>query len=208
MAKFYFYYSSMNAGKTTTLLQSAFNYEERGMNVLCFLPKIVHDTYNPNIESRIGIMRKPTVFSPNEDLFATIGVHHEKNYLGCVLIDEGQFLTKSQVYGLTRVVDELNIPVLVYGLRTDFRGELFPGSHYLLAWADELIELKTICFCGKKATMTARLKKDGSLTKEGEQVACGGNDLYVSLCRYHYKEEQREEKKIEESKEFFIQEAS
>ena len=193
MAKLYFYYSSMNAGKTTTLLQSAFNYEERGMNVLCFLPQIVHDTYNQNIESRIGIKRGATVLAEDEDIFKSIHQYHEKKHLGCVLIDEGQFLTKSQVYGLTKVVDELNIPVLVYGLRTDFRGELFQGSQYLLAWADEFIELKTICFCGKKAIMTARLTKDGDITKDGEQIACGGNELYVSLCRYHYKEEQKKD---------------
>lgn len=191
MAKLYFYYSSMNAGKTTTMLQSAFNYEERGMNVLCLLPQIVHETYKKDLESRTGLKRKPTILKKDEDVFELVSTYHQKKHLGCVLLDEGQFLNKNQVYGLTEIVDELNIPVLVYGLRTDFRGELFQGSHYLLAWADELVELKTICFCGKKATMSVRLNNQGKPTEEGDQIICGGNELYISLCRYHSKIEKK-----------------
>ncbi len=178
----------MNAGKSTTLLQSAFNYEERGMNPVIFTAAIDDRFGIGKVSSRIGIESDAHLFADTTDLFLEISALNEQEQCHCILIDECQFLTKEQVYQITEVVDKLNIPVLCYGLRTDFRGELFEGSQYLLAWADKLIELKTICHCGKKAIMVVRMDEQGNPIADGDQVAIGGNERYVSLCRKHFKE--------------------
>ncbi|UJF19804.1 thymidine kinase [Vibrio sp. SS-MA-C1-2] len=188
MAQMYFYYSAMNAGKSTTLLQSSFNYIERGMNPLIFTAAIDTRYGAGKVSSRIGLEADATLFNPSDDLFENISQLNEENKVDCVLIDECQFLTKEQVYQLTEVVDKLHIPVLCYGLRTDFVGELFEGSRYLLSWADKLVELKTICHCGRKANMVIRQDENGKAIAAGDQVAIGGNELYVSVCRKHYKE--------------------
>ncbi len=188
MAKLYFYYSSMNAGKTTALLQSSYNYRERGMNTLVLAPEL-DDRYGVGkVSSRIGLESEAITFSQQDDLLeiATGAIKDEQ--LHCVLIDEAQFLTKDQVFQLGEVVDKLNIPVLAYGLRTDFQGEPFEGSKYLLAWSDNLKELKAICDCGTKATMVIRLDENGNTVTEGSQVEIGGNDRYISMCRKHFKE--------------------
>lgn len=188
MAKLYFYYSAMNAGKTTALLQSAHNYRERGMNPLLFTPAL-DDRYRVGvIKSRIGLEAKATVFGPDDDLFETVRERLESGNVHCVLVDEAQFLTKSQVYQLTEIVDRLTIPVLCFGLRTDFTGELFEGSRYLLAWGDQLEELKTICHTGRKATMVVRVDEEGFALREGTQVEIGGNERYVSVSRKEFKE--------------------
>ena len=184
MAKLYFYYSAMNAGKSTTLLQSDYNYKERGMRTLLFTTTL-DDRYEKGlISSRIGLSAEATIFDKDFDLFATVRKEHAEQHVDCVLVDEAQFLTGKQVLQLTMVCDELNIPVLTYGLRTDFRGEPFEGSKYLLAWAEELVELKTICRTGRKATMNARLDENGNQVIEGEQVDIGHH--YVSLCRKEF----------------------
>jgi len=189
MAKLYFYYAAMNAGKSTVLLQSSHNYRERGMQTLLFTPSIDTRYQQGTICSRIGLSEQAYAFDAADDLFAitfdlqTNGYH---NY-ACILIDEAQFLTRAQVHQLTEITDNLAIPVLTYGLRTDFRGELFPGSQFLLAWADELVELKTICHCGRKAIMNMRINAQGEAVVEGEQVFIGGNESYVATCRLHYK---------------------
>ncbi|MBF9000752.1 MULTISPECIES: thymidine kinase [Vibrio] len=188
MAQMYFYYSAMNAGKSTTLLQSAFNYKERGMTPAIFTAAIDDRFGVGKVSSRIGLEADAYLYHENSDLLADITVIHTQQKRHCILIDECQFLTKEQVHQLTEVVDKLGIPVLCYGLRTDFQGELFEGSKYLLAWADKLVELKTICHCGRKATMVIRTDEHGNPIKEGDQVAIGGNDKYVSVCRKHYKE--------------------
>jgi len=188
MAKLYFYYSSMNAGKSTALLQSSYNYRERGMNTLVLTPNL-DDRYGiGKVTSRIGLETNATTFNVNDDLFKLIADIDLGSPLHCVLVDEAQFLTKGQVHQLGEVTDELNIPVLAYGLRTDFQGEPFDGSKYLLSWADNLKELKAICFCGSKATMVIRLDSDGNAITQGSQVEIGGNDRYVSMCRKHFKE--------------------
>jgi len=188
MAKFYFYYSSMNAGKSTALLQSSYNYRERGMQTLILAPDF-DDRYGiGKVTSRIGLESHATTFRSTDDLYMLIAGNLEEAPLHCVLIDEAQFLSKEQVFQLGEVTDELNIPVLAYGLRTDFQGEPFPGSKYLLAWADNIKELKAICFCGSKATMVIRLDQDGNAITQGSQVEIGGNDRYVSMCRKHFKE--------------------
>ena len=188
MAKFYFYYSSMNAGKSTALLQSSYNYRERGMQTLVLAPHF-DDRYGiGKVTSRIGLEADATTFRSDEDLYELICAKTDEEPLHCVLVDEAQFLTKEQVFQLGEVTDELNIPVLAYGIRTDFQGEPFPGSKYLLAWADNLKELKAICFCGSKATMVIRLNEDGNAITQGSQVEIGGNDRYVSMCRKHFKE--------------------
>jgi thymidine kinase len=188
MAKLYFYYSSMNAGKSTALLQSSYNYRERGMNTLILAP-LLDDRYGVGkITSRIGLESKALTFRSEEDLLKLVRQRHEEEPLNCVLVDEAQFLTKEQVFQLGEVTDGLNIPVLAYGIRTDFQGEPFPGSKYLLAWADNLKELKAICFCGNKATMVIRLDQEGNAITQGSQVEIGGNDRYVSMCRKHFKE--------------------
>ncbi|MGL5431105.1 MAG: thymidine kinase [Vibrio sp.] len=188
MAQMYFYYSAMNAGKSTTLLQSAFNYQERGMNPLIFTAAIDDRFGIGKVSSRIGLEAEAQLFQADTDLFQVISQLHQIEPCHCVLMDECQFLSKQQVYQLTEVVDKLDIPVLCYGLRTDFLGELFEGSQYLLAWADKLIELKTICHCGRKANMVIRTDQDGKAISEGDQVAIGGNDKYLSACRLHYKQ--------------------
>lgn len=188
MAKLYFYYSSMNAGKSTALLQSSYNYRERGMTTLVLAPDF-DDRYGiGKITSRIGLETAATTFRTDQDLFKLVSEKVREGPLHCVLIDEAQFLSKEQVYQLGEVTDELNIPVLAYGLRTDFQGEPFIGSKYLLAWADNLKELKAICFCGGKATMVIRLAEDGNAVTQGSQVEIGGNDRYISMCRKHFKE--------------------
>ncbi len=184
MAKLYFYYSAMNAGKSTTLLQSAHNYEERGMKVLLFTPALDHRAGVGKISSRIGLARDAYAFEQDYDLFVEIRNAAVKENISCVLIDEAQFLTAAQVLQLTLVCDRLGIPVLCYGLRTDFQGEPFEGSKYLLSWADELIEIKTICHSGKKATMNARMDTEGNRVWEGEQVQIGTN--YASLSRREF----------------------
>lgn len=188
MAKLYFYYSSMNAGKSTALLQSSYNYKERGMQTLVLAPDL-DDRYGVGkVTSRIGIAAEATIFRNDEDLLALISGSNATAPLHCVLIDEAQFLTRQQVFQLSEVTDKLGIPVLAYGLRTDFRGEPFEGSKYLLAWADNLNELKAICHCGRKATMVVRFDADGNAIREGSQIEIGGNDRYVSMCRKHFKE--------------------
>jgi thymidine kinase len=188
MAKLYFYYSAMNAGKTTALLQSAHNYRERGMHPLLFTPSI-DDRYSVGrIQSRIGLQADAVTFEGKTDLLARIRQELESRSVHCVLVDEAQFLTRDQVYQLTEVVDQLGIPVLAFGLRTDFRGELFEGSQYLLAWGDELQELKTICHTGRKATMVVRVDENGYALREGSQVEIGGNERYVSVSRREFKE--------------------
>ncbi|MGR5061766.1 thymidine kinase [Photobacterium sp. DNB22_13_2] len=188
MAQMYFYYSAMNAGKSTTLLQSSFNYRERGMTPVIFTAAI-DDRYGKGmVSSRIGLQEEAELFNASEDLYVRLQDMNGTQKIDCVLIDECQFLTKEQVYQLTEVVDKLNIPVLCYGLRSDFRGELFAGSRYLLAWADKLVELKTICHCGRKANMVIRQDASGKAIADGDQVEIGGNDRYVSVCRKHYKE--------------------
>ena len=188
MAQMYFYYSAMNAGKSTTLLQSSFNYQERGMTPVIFTAAL-DDRYGVGkVSSRIGLQSDAHLFRPDTNLYQEIAALHEVEKRHCILIDECQFLSKEQVYQLTEVVDKLHIPVLCYGLRTDFLGELFEGSKYLLSWADKLVELKTICHFGRKANMVIRTDEHGVPIKEGDQVAIGGNDKYVSVCRQHYKE--------------------
>lgn len=187
MAKLYFYYSAMNAGKSTTLLQSAHNYQERGMETLLFTPAIDHRHRTGIIHSRIGLSAEAIAFDAGFDLYShTREQLNTRPRLKCVLVDEAQFLSKAQVKQLTRIVDELNIPVLAYGIRSDFQGEPFPGSLYLLVWADNLIEIKTICHCGKKAIMNARIDAKGEIVTHGEQILIGGNDHYIALCRQHF----------------------
>ena len=188
MAKLYFYYSAMNAGKSTVLLQSAHNYQERGMRALLLTAAIDDRFAEGQITSRIGISEKASVFNKDTDIMASVLLESQQSELSCILIDEAQFLTKEQVYALSDVVDLLNIPVLAFGIRTDFQGELFAGSQALLALSDKLIELKTVCHCGSKATMVIRLDSEGKPVKEGDQVQIGGNDRYLSVCRKHFKE--------------------
>lgn len=198
MAKLYFYYSAMNAGKTTTLLQSAHNYHERGMRTLIFTPKLDNRYGDGVVASRIGLKADGWIFARNDDLLHMtqddIAAHGP---LHCVLVDEAQFLSKAQVWQLTEIVDRLKIPVLSYGLRTDFRGELFEGSQYLLAWADNLVEIKTICHTGKKATMVVRVDEHGHAVIDGPQVEIGGNDRYVSVSRSEFKKVLAGEGRIE-----------
>ena len=187
MAQLYFYYSAMNAGKSTTLLQSSFNYQERGMNPVIFTAAI-DDRYGiGKVSSRIGLQAQAHLFGKTDNLYQSILTLHDNEKIDCVLIDECQFLTKAQVAQLTDVVDKLHVPVLCYGLRTDFRAELFEGSQYLLAWADKLIELKTVCHCGRKANRVIRTDSQGRPISAGAQIQIGGNDSYVSVCRTHYK---------------------
>ncbi|MDY4279575.1 MAG: thymidine kinase [[Pasteurella] mairii] len=196
MAKLYFYYSTMNAGKSTTLLQSDYNYRERDMNTLVYTAAIDDRFGQGQVTSRIGIHQDANLFHKNTDLFLEIATHLEQQKLHCILVDEAQFLTKEQVYQLSDVVDKLHIPVLCYGLRTDFQAELFEGSQYLLAWADQLEELKTICYCGRKANFVLRLNAQGEVVKDGEQIQIGGNERYLSVCRQHYKEKIETSKKL------------
>ncbi|MEL4013350.1 thymidine kinase [Dryocola clanedunensis] len=188
MAQLYFYYSAMNAGKSTALLQSSYNYQERGMRALVYTAEIDNRFGTGKVSSRIGLSSPAKLFNPATSLYNDIRDEHLRAPVHCVLVDESQFLTREQVRALSDVVDDLDIPVLCYGLRTDFRGELFTGSQYLLAWSDKLVELKTICFCGRKASMVLRLDSEGRPFNQGEQVVIGGNERYVSVCRKHYKE--------------------
>ena len=188
MAKLYFYYSAMNAGKTTTLLQSAHNYRERGMRVALLTPRLDHRAGAGVVASRIGLQAEATAFDADTDLQVLIERDlAAQGRLGCVLVDEAQFLSRAQVWQLSEVVDQLRIPVLCYGLRTDFRGELFEGSQYLLAWADEMQEIKTICHSGKKAIMNVRVDAQGHAVQDGPQVEIGGNERYVSVSRAEFK---------------------
>jgi thymidine kinase len=198
MAKLYFYYSAMNAGKTTTLLQSAYNYHERGMRTLIFTPKLDDRAGTGVVASRIGLKANGRVFKREDDLLNLAEEDVVANgALHCVLVDEAQFLSKAQVWQLSDIVDRLRIPVLAYGLRTDFRGELFEGSQFLLAWADNLIEIKTICHTGKKATMVVRVDEHGRAVTDGPQVQIGGNERYVSVSRAEFKKIMEGEGRIE-----------
>ena len=187
MAKLYFYYSAMNAGKSTTLLQSSYNYRECGMHTLLLTPELDNRFGDGKITSRIGLESAATTFAQVDNLLETVRSAHHQQAVDCVLVDEAQFLTKQQVSHLGDVADQLDIPILAYGLRTDFQGNLFEGSKYLLAWADNLVEIKTICHCGRKATRVMRLDAHGNVSKEGKQIKIGGNDHYVSVCRKHFK---------------------
>jgi thymidine kinase len=188
LAKLYFYYSAMNAGKTTTLLQIAHNYHERGMRTLILTPRL-DDRYGEGVvASRIGLKARGRIFGRDDDLLAIVQADIAAHGpLHCVLADEAQFLSKAQVWQITEIVDRLNVPVLAYGLRTDFRGELFEGSQYLLAWADNLVEIKTICHTGRKATMVLRVDEHGRAVSDGPQVEIGGNERYVSVSRGEFK---------------------
>ncbi len=193
MAKLYFYYSSMNAGKSTTLLQADFNYRERGMETMLWTAAL-DNRYDPSnseagvITSRIGLQADARKFDPATDLWNAVRDEHRARPLACVLVDEAQFLNRKQVLELARVADEAGIPVLCYGLRTDFQGELFPGSAALLGLADALIELKAVCHCGRKSSMNLRVDAQGNAVKAGAQTEVGGNDRYVALCRKHFME--------------------
>ncbi len=188
MAKLYFHYSTMNAGKSTLLLQAAHNYRERGMETFLLTAAVDTRAGPGTIGSRIGISAPATAFRPEDDLFAVIAERLAAGPCACVFIDEAQFLTRDQVWQLARAVDDLAVPVMCYGLRVDFRGELFPGSAALLALADEMREVRTICHCGKKATMVVRIDEAGRVLTDGAQIEIGGNERYVSLCRRHWRE--------------------
>lgn len=188
MAKLYFYYSAMNAGKSTALLQASYNYQERGMQTLLFSPAIDDRNKLGCVSSRIGLKAEANLFTTKDNLLDQVEVIlKHKNELKCVLIDEAQFLTKMQVLQLTVIVDRLNIPVLCYGLRSDFRAEPFEGSLYLLIWADEINEIKTVCYCGRKAIMNIRFDAANHKVTEGKQIEIGGNERYISVCRKHFK---------------------
>ncbi|MGQ0563813.1 MAG: thymidine kinase [Gemmobacter sp.] len=188
MAKLYFHYSTMNAGKSTALLQASYNYREGGMQTYLVTARLDHRAGAARIASRIGISQEADTFAPDEDLFAKIAARQAAGPVACVFIDEAQFLTRPQVWQLARAVDDLGVPVMAYGLRVDFQGNLFPGSAALLAWADEMREVRTICHCGKKATMVIRRGPDGQALRIGDQVQVGGNETYVSLCRRHWRQ--------------------
>jgi thymidine kinase len=188
MAKLYFYYASMNAGKSTTLLQADFNYRERGLHTMLFTAAIDERAGRGVIGSRIGLSAEAIPFERDSDLFACVTAEHARQTVGCVLVDEAQFLSAGQVDQLAALADKVGIPVLAYGLRTDFRGALFEGSARLLALADALVELKSVCQCGRKATMNLRVDGDGHPVREGTQTEIGGNDRYVALCRRHFVE--------------------
>jgi thymidine kinase len=187
MAQLYFYYSTMNAGKSTHLLQSSYNYQERGLETLLFTAQIDDRFAKGKVSSRLGIHADALLFDDNTDIFSLVKNQINDSKIACILIDEAQFLTKLQVKELTNIVDELKTPVLAYGIRTDFLGETFLGSAALLAWADKLVELKTICHCGKKANFVMRCDEHGNAVKGGEQIEVGGNERYESLCRKHFK---------------------
>lgn len=188
MAKLYFHYSTMNAGKSTLLLQASHNYRERGMNTHLLTAALDDRAGTAQIGSRIGIGAKADTFTADDDLFARLDRVLATGPLSCIFVDEAQFLTEAQVWQLARVVDDLNVPVMCYGLRVDFRGHLFPGSATLLALADEMREVRTICHCGKKATMVVRRDAHGQVVTDGAQIQVGGNETYESLCRRHWRE--------------------
>jgi thymidine kinase len=189
MAKLHFYYSAMNAGKSTTLLQSSYNYHERGMETILFTPSVETRYGTGKIASRIGLEAGAISFNPDFNLFNYVEeqLKTPKHRIKCVFVDEAQFLKKAQVLQLTEIVDQLKLPVLAYGLRSDFLGEPFEGTQYLLTWAEELVEIKTICHCGSKATMNIRIDEQGNRVQEGAQIEIGGNESYVSTCRKHFK---------------------
>ncbi|MDI7860819.1 thymidine kinase [Rhizobiaceae bacterium n13] len=186
MAKLYFHYATMNAGKSTLLLQASYNYQERGMRTVILIAAFDDRAGRGKISSRIGLTSDAVAFEEGDDLFALVEDMHRSDPVACVFVDEAQFLTREQVWQLARLADRLHLPVMAYGLRTDFQGKLFPGSHELLAIADELREVRTICHCGRKASMVVRLDGEGKVAREGAQVAVGGNERYVSYCRRHW----------------------
>ncbi|WJG08623.1 thymidine kinase [Aliiglaciecola sp. LCG003] len=188
MAQLYFYYSAMNAGKSTSLLQSAYNYQERGMRAEIFTAALDDRYGQGKVASRIGLQAEANLFNSSSQLFESIQKMSQDGKIDCIFIDEAQFLSKQQVQQLLQVVDDLDIPVLAYGLRTDFLGETFEGSHYLLAWADKMVELKTVCHCGRKANFVVRRDEAGQAVTQGAQVQVGGNDSYESMCRKHFTE--------------------
>ena len=188
MAKLYFNYSSMNAGKSTMLLQANHNYQERGMSTIIYTSSVDDRYGKKEIVSRIGLKAESNIFSSDTNIYEEVISFNKDKRVDCVLIDEAQFLSKDQVAQLGQIVDDLNIPVLTFGIRTDFKGNLFEGSEYLLAWADNLKEIKTVCHCGRKATMVLRLDKNGNVIEEGDQIEVGGNEKYVSICRKHFYE--------------------
>ncbi|MBV9930169.1 MAG: thymidine kinase [Alphaproteobacteria bacterium] len=192
MAKLYFYYASMNAGKSTVLLQTDFNYRERGMGTMLWTAGIHDRSGFGVIDSRIGIQAAAETYGPETDMRAAIEAELKKRPVHVVLVDEAQFLTRAQVFALAQVCDELGVPVLCYGLRTDFQGNLFEGSATLLALADKLVELKAICECGRKATMNLRVDAEGRAVRAGAQTEIGGNDRYIALCRRHFMERLKE----------------
>lgn len=187
MAKLYFHFSTMNAGKSTILLQAAHNYRERGMAPYLVTARLDDRAGPGRIASRIGIGAEADTFDASTDMFALLSARLKAGPCACVFLDEAQFLSHEQVWQLARAVDDLTLPVMCYGLRVDFRGELFPGSAALLALADEMREVRTICHCGKKATMVARKGADGRFARDGDQILIGGNESYVSLCRRHWR---------------------
>ena len=187
MAKLYFHYSTMNAGKSTVLLQAAYNYRERGMEPYLLTARFDDRAGGGQIASRIGIEAEADVFGTSDDLFARLRDRLEQGPVACMFVDEAQFLSEAQVWQLARAVDDLGVPVMCYGLRVDFQGKLFPGSATLLALADEMREVRTICHCGKKATMVVRQDAEGRVLRDGAQVQIGGNETYVSLCRRHWR---------------------
>ena len=189
MAKLYFSYSTMNAGKSTVLLQASHNYGERGMKTMLFTAELDNRSKVGNISSRIGLSEKASTFNNNDNLFYSVEKRLKKDKISCVFVDEAQFLTDKQVWELSDVVEILKVPVMCFGLRTDFQGKLFEGSWTLLAISDELKEIKTICHCGKKANMVVRVDSNGKVLKEGAQIEIGGNEKYISLCRKHWKNE-------------------
>ena len=188
MAKLYFYYASMNAGKSTTLLQANFNYHERGMATMLWTAELDHRGGEKAIESRIGLHSQAHRFTAETDLYERVMAAHKVEPLACVMVDEAQFLSEPQVWQLARLADQSGIPVLCYGLRTDFQGELFPGAKLLLGIADSLVELKAVCHCGRKSSMNLRVDESGAAVKQGAQTEIGGNDRYVALCRKHFAE--------------------
>ncbi len=188
MAKLYFNYSSMNAGKSTMLLQANHNYQERGMSTVIYTSSVDNRYGKKEIVSRIGLRAESNIFSSNTNIYEEVISFNKDNKVDCVLIDEAQFLSKVQVAQLGQIVDDLDLPVLTFGIRTDFKGNLFEGSQYLLAWADNLKEIKTVCHCGRKATMVLRLDESGNVIEEGKQIEVGGNEKYVSICRKHFHE--------------------
>ena len=188
MAKLYFHFSTMNAGKSTALLQASYNYREGGMQTYLITARFDRRAGHGRIASRIGIGEDADTFEAGEDLFAKVAARQALGPVACVFVDEAQFLSREQVWQLARAVDDLGVPVMCYGLRVDFQGNLFPGSAALLAWADEMREVRTICHCGKKATMVIRRGPDGRALREGDQVQVGGNETYVSLCRRHWRQ--------------------
>ena len=188
MAKLYFNYSSMNAGKSTMLLQANHNYQERGMSTIIYTSSVDDRYGKKEIVSRIGLKAESNIFSSDTNIYKEVISFNKDKRVDCVLIDEAQFLSKDQVAQLGQIVDDLIIPVLTFGIRTDFKGNLFEGSEYLLAWADNLKEIKTVCHCGRKATMVLRLDENGNVLETGDQIEIGGNEKYVSICRKHFYE--------------------